>query len=133
MDGKLHCLPLRALRHLAVSKQNKRPVGQPVEVFGVKGHSDSNRQALPKGTRGRLGIPEGGGGMALEGASELSVTEKLLLAHSSGGGPERIQERRSVALREYETVVVRMVGLVGVEPEDSAEQKARHELHRRQR
>ena len=122
VGGDLHGLPLRALRHFAVSEEHVGPVRKLVQVLPVQGHSKADGQALPQGTGGGLRVSEGHGGMTFQGASEFPVRHHLLVGHLACSDPQGIEKRRGVALGKDETVVVGMLRLIRVIAKDPADE-----------
>ena len=122
-----------ALGHLAVAQKHVGGIGQLIQVLGIQGDAHADGQALPQGAGGCLGVAEAHGGMAFQGAAEVAVGHEVRGRKPPGHGPQRIKEGRGVTLGKDEPVVVGVLGVIQVVPEDAAEHKPGHQFNGRQR
>src|SRR5205823_6643403 len=100
MSRELDCLPLRALRHLAVTEKYIRPIRQAVEPARVERHAETNAEALAERARRGLGIREARRRMTFQPAAEMAERHQLLLIDAARHGPQGVEERRGVPLGE---------------------------------
>ncbi len=110
----LERLPLRALGDLAVAAERPHAERQPVELLPRQRHADRVRQPLAERAGGDVDPGNPRRRMPLEDRVELPIGEELLLRDRAGGAEHRVEERRGVALREDEPVVVRVVRVLEV-------------------
>ena len=110
----LERLPLRALGDLAVAAERPDAERQPVELLAGERHADRVRQALAERAGRDVDPRDPRRRVPLEDRVELPVRQQLLLRDRAGGAEHRVEERRRVALREDEPVVVRVVRVVEV-------------------
>src|SRR3989338_68125 len=130
--SRLHRLPHRAFRHLAVAQENVGLKGQLV-ALGRERHADAHRQSLPQRACRHLGKGEVHRRVAFEARAEFAKCIELLFRESACDRPERIKKRRGVPFREDEAVVVVIFWMLHVEAEKTPEHERRHEVGRGKR
>ncbi len=120
-------LPDRALSHLAVATQHPHPIGEPVKKPAGECHPDRVRQALPERAGCHVNPWQDRRRMALQAVTETAISgHQLVIGDHADGLEHRVQQRGRVPLGEDQVIVGRIVRLVPVIPQVSAEQNRHH-------
>ena len=128
MRGDLHRFPLRAFRHFAVPEQDAGPVRQVVAIFRIERHPDADGETLAERAGRGVRVREERGRVAFQAAAEPAICGQIALVQRARGGPQRVEQRRRVSLGEDQPVVVRVLRILDLVMERSAEQQADHQL-----
>jgi hypothetical protein len=121
--------PHRALRRLAVAHEDVRAVVR-LDAARVQRRADASRQALTERSRGDVDELEPRRRVAFEVVVELAKLEQFLVLHEADLRPRGVQQRRGMALRQHEAIVVRVTRVGRVEPHLGEEQRG-HEIRGR--
>jgi hypothetical protein len=117
------------LGHLAVTEEHPAADVQVEQARGER-HADRRRQPLPERARRDVDVGKERCRMSFEPASELPQREELLVGEGAGGLEHGVQQRRRVALREDEPIVVGVARALPVVVEVIGQQD-RHQIGRR--
>ena len=118
--------PDLAFFDFAVAGDDVDPPVRPVQL-GRHGHAVGSRQALSQGSRRhvdarrRIHV-----GIALEHGAALAQVPQFIFREKAPFGQRRIQSRYGMALGEDETVPVRPVRPLGIDPHDIEIQDLQH-------
>ena len=117
----LRRFPHRSLRRLAVAQQY---VGAVIgsKAARIQGNPDCCADPLPKGPGRDVDERQPGRGVTFEVALQSSQRQQLAAVDEAGLGPGCVQQRRRVALRQHEPVVVVVLRVARIEPHLPEEQ-----------
>jgi hypothetical protein len=113
-----HGLPHGALHDLGVPDQDPDPPRKVIHPHG-QGHPQPDGQPLTQRAGGHVDPRQlrHRRGMSLQRAAELPEGQQLLIRDGADGLEHRVQQRRGVPLRQDESVIAQVLGVVDVEPQ----------------
>ena len=130
--GLVESLPDGALRQLAVAGKCPHVIGQLVQLAAGEGDADCDRQSLPQRAGGDIDPGQRRRGMALQARTELAKGQHLVVGDHTDRLEDGVEQRRRMAFREDQVVVVRLLRIVPVIEEVPRDQH-RHQVGGRHR
>ena len=130
VEGSDVCrFPHRALRRFAVAEQHVGAVVR-LDAPRVERDADAGTQPLPKRPGGDVDPGQPRRRVPFEIGIDAPQREQILARDDAGLGPRGVEDRRGVALREDEPIVVGVVRIARVVPHLRKEERS-HDLGRR--